>query len=376
MATTETTTKTVAVDECPTTELRITSGDGPVTRTVLRTPPRDADLSEVPIIDISPIYSSSVAARQRVAQQLRDACTNTGFFYITNHGVPADALEAAHAASLEFFRQPRAVKERAHASQSRIYNGYKPPQTQRINPFESVDVRESFSWKYDPKYDESVTDMDAIPAKVSQCPTSEEFLWDATANLPHFKDAILKYWRSCLKLARALVRSFALSLHLPEDYFDDKFSHPDATFSVNYYPPLEQPAAALDESVQVSIGSHTDFQLFTMLWQDSTGGLQVLNKQGQWLKAKPIEGTFVVNIADYMQRITNDLYVSTIHRVQNWSGKERISMPFFFGFNLNESCDVLDSCVAPGEKKKYQEISCHDWVKKRVEEMNRIKGRT
>lgn len=77
--------------------------------------------------------------------------------------------------------------------------------------------------------------------------------------------------------------------------------------SVNYYPPLQQPVSLIDEDIQVSIGSHTDFQLFTMLWQDSVGGLQVLNKQGQWINAKPIEGTFVVNIADYMQRITNDM---------------------------------------------------------------------
>lgn len=81
----------------------------------------------------------------------------------------------------------------------------------------------------------------------------------------------------------------------------------DSENSVNYYPSLKQAKSPADEDTEVSIGSHTDFQLFTMLWQDSTGGLQVLNKQGQWIKAKPIEGTFVVNIADYMQRITNDL---------------------------------------------------------------------
>ncbi|KAI0149326.1 2OG-Fe(II) oxygenase [Pestalotiopsis sp. NC0098] len=354
------------------TQLRIMSGDGPVTRTVLRAPPRDADPSEVPVIDISPIYDPSIAARRRVAEQLRSACTNTGFFYVANHGISAGVLEAAHAASLAFFRQPRAVKDRASSDRSRVFNGYQAPRSQRINPFESVDVRESFSWKYDPAYDDAVADPAAIPAEVARCLVTEDFLWDATANLPAFKAAILEYWRSCLRLARALVRSFALSLHLPEDYFDAKFSYPDATFCVNYYPPLQQVKSPADEDTEVSIGSHTDFQLFTMLWQDSTGGLQVLNKQGQWIKAKPIEGTFVVNIADYMQRITNDLYVSTVHRVQNWSGNERISMPFFFGFNLNESCDVLDSCVPEGEKKKYQEISCRDWVERRAKGMNQI----
>jgi isopenicillin N synthase-like dioxygenase len=218
------------LESCGTTQLRIMSGDGPVTRTVLRTPPRDADPTELPVIDVSDIYSPSLPARRQVAEQLRNACTNTGFFYIANHGINMKILNAAHAASLQFFRQPRAVKDRASSDQSQIFNGYQGPRSQRINPFESVDVRESFSWKYDPKYDESVPDPGAIPAEVARCLISEDFLWDVTTNLPLFKSAILEYWRSCLRLARALVRSFALSLHLPEDYFDGKFSHPDATF--------------------------------------------------------------------------------------------------------------------------------------------------
>jgi isopenicillin N synthase-like dioxygenase len=95
-------------------------------------------------------------------------------------------------------------------------------------------------------------------------------------------------------------------------HFGDAFNQQlmimsDILKSVNYYPPLEQVNVPTDEETEVSIGSHTDFQLFTMLWQDNAGGLQVLNRQGQWINAKPIEGTFVVNIADYMQRITNDL---------------------------------------------------------------------
>lgn len=91
----------------------------------------------------------------------------------------------------------------------------------------------------------------------------------------------------------------------------------------------------------------------------------------RWVHAPPIDGTFVVNFADYFQRITNDNYVSTVHRAQNYSGKERISMPFFFGFNRNESCGVLDSCIEEGEKARYEEISCDDWVRKRVEAMHR-----
>jgi isopenicillin N synthase-like dioxygenase len=308
-----------------------------------------------------------------VARQVRDAATNNGFFYIKNHGIPSEVTDTACESLLEFFRQPQEIKERANVKQSKYYNGYKPPHSQRINPFESVDIRETFSWTYDPRYDPSVPDPTTIPPHIAQYLRCEDFHWEATANLPHLKDAIVRYWRSCLIVARALVRCFALSLDLPEDFFAEKFTHPDAALALNYYPPLPASSLSAEQGeTEVSIGSHTDFQLFTILWQDNNGGLQVLNRQGQWINAKPIPGTFVVNIADYMQRITNDRYVSTVHRAQNCSGKERISMPFFFGFNLNESCGVLDSCVAEGEEKRYDEISCEEWVQRRARAMHRV----
>lgn len=430
-------------------QLQLSSGNGPVYRTVLRTPPRDATPAEIPIIDISGIFSASLKDRKAVARQIHAAATNNGFFYIRNHGVPASVTDAAHAACLSFFRQPQGVKDRANAAQSAYFNGYKPPRTQRINPSESVDNRETFSWTYDPRCDPAVPSLDSVPPRVRSflriepdddtsdagSPGGEEekdqnhlrrFPWSRTQTVPHFAPAVIEYWRSCLTLARALVRSFALSLDLEETFFDSKVTHPDAALALNYYPPLpptpprspeyfqaSSPASlsspspspppqaqpTQQEQEQVSIGSHTDFQLFTILCQDAVPGLQVLSREGQWLNAPPVPGTFVVNIADYLQRITNDLYVSTVHRAinngggstitspthpksqqqqqqpQNHTG-ERVSMPFFFGFNMDESCAVLDSCVAasPGGVRRYDEVSCHDWVRRRVRAMHDTGG--
>ncbi|KAH7304296.1 2OG-Fe(II) oxygenase [Stachybotrys elegans] len=365
--------------QIPSTQLLLSSGNGPVSRTVLQCPPRDAEPSEIPVIDVSGLASSSLADRKLVAQKIHEAATNTGFFYISHHGIPESVINAARKACLDFFQQPVEVKQRANINKSSCFNGYKPPASQRINPFEAIDKREGFSVMYDPRYDPSVHDITAIPKEIAAQLHSEDFHWEATSNLPDFKRAIIDYWRACLGLARALIRCFALSLELDEDFFDSKVSHPDAVMALNYYPPLEavdnlELSAIQSAAQEVSIGSHTDFQLFTILWQDESGGLQVLNREGQWINAKPLEGTFVINIADYMQRITNDRYVSTVHRAKNTSGRERISMPFFVGFNWNESCDVLDSCVAPGETKKYDEISCADWVKRRARATYQTEG--
>lgn len=352
----------------PTTDtfqLPLASGNGPITRTVRRAPARDASLSELPLIDVSPIFSDSLQERKAVAQEIHHAATNTGFFYIANHGVPSELVREAYAASLAFFRQDIDTKMIADTTKSLFGNGYYPRDMQSHNTDEGIDVSETFSIKSDPRLDPTISNIGAIPEAAVEYLHFEDFHWEATVNLPRFKKAMVAYYQSCLVLARALTRAFALSLGLAEHAFDSKVQHSNSNLNLNYHPPLLNLSPDSPNS-RMSIGSHTDFELFTILWQDDVGGLQVLNRDGQWINARPIPDTFVINIADYLQRITNDKYVSTVHRAKNCSGRERISMPFFWGFGLHESCDVLDQCVGPDEGKKYEEIKCAEWFQKRV----------
>lgn len=78
-----------------------------------------------------------------------------------------------------------------------------------------------------------------------------------------------------------------------------------------------------------------------MLWQDSIGGLEILNKNAEWIPAPPIEDTFVVNVGDWLQRVSNGRFVSTVHRVNKLTGdKPRYSMPFFFGLDYDAYREV------------------------------------
>ena len=115
-----------------------------------------------------------------------------------------------------------------------------------------------------------------------------------------------------------------------------------------HYP--EQSHSADDQN---GIGAHTDVECFTMVTQDSAGGLEVLSKSGTWVKAKPIPGSLVVNIADCFMRQTNDFFVSTVHRVINKSGRERYSAPFFFGFDRSKLLEPVSTCVSETNPMKY-----------------------
>lgn len=306
----------------------------------------------MPTIDLTPMHGH-LAARKALAATIRDAAENTGFFYIKQHGVPRRAIAAAHAQAKTFFAQPDAAKRAASNDKSAFFNGWTAIHGSNISPTESRDYREGFMWSYDPRLDPEPKAK--VPAAVKPSLKGEDFVWEATRHLPGFEADVLAYWRECLTLARRLIRVFALALDLPETYFDEIVTFPGADGVFNYYPASTAPA---DATIDVGLGAHTDLQSFTLLWQDAVGGLQVLTKEGQWVKVPPVEDTFVVNIGDFLMRLSNDRLKSTVHRVFNRAPVDRISMPFFFGFNFNEECSVLPSCTSESNPAKYEPITC------------------
>lgn len=173
-------------------------------------------------------------------------------------------------------------------------------------------------------------------------------------------------------LARKLVRVFALALGLDESYFDAIVTHPSADALFIHYPGTGgsnlDPHDQLDN---VGIGSHTDIQCFTLLWQDDSGGLQVLSRTDEWLDAVPKAGTLVVNIGDFLQRLSNDRFRSTVHRVCNRQAASRYSMPFFMGLNEEAICRIVPSCVGE-EGEKHAPISCGEWWAERFR-LTRVK---
>ncbi|KAL2067770.1 hypothetical protein VTL71DRAFT_15866 [Oculimacula yallundae] len=343
-------------------KLELRTAYGPVFRDVLNTPPRECTREEIPIIDLTPLTSPNFEDRKALSKQIRAAAVNTGFFYIKNHGIDDKTIADAKRQCLTFFRQSEDQKLKVSKSKSKYFNGYTGSNNTNISPGESVDMRESLGWRYAPQYDPVTKDMNAVPKEVQPWIRGEEFVWEETSHLPGFKQEVLQYWASCLTLARKLVRIFALSLDLEEDYFDSRTTYPGADGVFNYYPRATEEET---KSNSVGLGSHTDLQLFTLLWQDMTGGLQVLNREGQWIKATSVEGTIVVNIGDFMMRLCNDMYKSTVHRVYNRSKVERVSMPFFFGLNFNCVEGVVPSCTSEDNPPKYEPISCGDWCQLR-----------
>jgi isopenicillin N synthase-like dioxygenase len=170
------------------------------------------------------------------------------------------------------------------------------------------------------------------------------------AEPPGFRDQMLAYQTALRELGNRVLAMLALSLELPADFFAQFYDMPNTTLGLLRYAP--HPASA--SANQLGAGAHTDWGAITLLVQDDLGGLEVRNAEGDWIRAAPLPGTFVVNLGDLMQRWTNGLYHSNMHRVRNNSAtRDRYSMPFFYGPRPDSRIECLPTCVDAEHPAKY-----------------------
>ncbi|KAG9696786.1 putative gibberellin 3-beta hydroxylase, partial [Aureobasidium melanogenum] len=308
------------------------------------------DLGNIPVIDAARIWSDKIEDRKAVAEEIRIASHEIGFFYLINHGIDQKYADEAMQQAKRFFALPEQKKMEVFTGLvPNEYVGYHPMECYNRNGWKHQDLSEAFNWAYDASEDPLAEDK--TQASVS--------IWPS--DLPGFRESLYAYHTKLLALSRRLTGIFALALHLPEEYFDQYIRQPEAGMRILHYP--EQKHSADDQN---GIGAHTDVECFTIVTQDSAGGLEVLSKSGAWIKANPIPGSFVVNIADSFMRQTNDFFVSTIHRVINKSGKERYSAPFFFGFDRAKLLEPVPTCVSDENPMKYPVMTGGEYYKWRT----------
>jgi hypothetical protein len=86
----------------------------------------DRNFTEIPTLDISLMYSDSLADRKELAAKVRDAASRVGFMQIKNHGVDQKIIDDAFAEAKSFFELPQEEKEKVHQSQNKDFQGYEP----------------------------------------------------------------------------------------------------------------------------------------------------------------------------------------------------------------------------------------------------------
>ncbi|KAI6130022.1 hypothetical protein EV401DRAFT_2054474 [Pisolithus croceorrhizus] len=303
-------------------------------------------------IDVYSTVSKDPALRRSLAGDIRNACVTVGFFYVKNHGIPEEVINKAVSASERFFSLPIEAKMKLDIHASPNFKGYTALLGENVNLNNKGDLHEAFDVGWETEEGPTRSDGAMVGRNV----------WPD--NLPGFREDVLAYYDAAVRLGLLLFPLFALALDLPEDFFTDKVTKQAAIVRLLHYPP--QPMQPM-EGVE-GIGAHTDYECFTVLWQqDDTPALQVMNTDGKWIDATPIPGTLVLNLGDQLARWTNDVFKSTVHRAINRTGKRRYSIPLFFGTDYNVVLEPLPGCVSPDNPAKYEVVTAGEYVKSRLE---------
>lgn len=297
----------------------------------------------IPVVDVAALVTHS-GDRQAAANEIGRACREYGFFYIRNHGISSELQEKLESLSRTFFEQNLDTKMQIHISRGgRAWRGYFPVGEELTSGV--PDLKEGIYFGAELGSEDPRVRKGLLMHGPNLFPSE----------LPEFRKTVLEYIDVMTQLGRGIIEGISLSLRLPETYFAENYTaDPLVLFRIFNYP-------ASDDEEGWGVAEHTDYGLLTILKQDNVGGLEV-NVGSAWIAAPPIDGTFVCNIGDMLDKMTGGLYRSTPHRVQNRSGRARLSFPFFFdpGFDARVS-PVLATGVTDDRDERWDHSSVHEF---------------
>ena len=293
------------------------------------------DKGLIPVIDIKPLIDNTDPVA--VASNLHKASQKIGFLYVKGHGISKSVIDNARNSAMNFFHLSDSKKNQVNLHG--VHRGWMKP-----------DLKESFIWGAEISKEESLNNHYAYGN--NKWPTS----------LPNFKNHSLDFFQQTNSVARQLLRGFAMSLGLKDNFFTSDQVQALTRASYVYYPTQSE---RMGED-QFGVGPHTDFGVLTVLSQDHIGGLQVLDLNGNWVHAPPIEDTLVVNVGDLLSRWTDGIFRSTPHRVVNRSGKERLSLVLAYDPAPNTMIDPHD-VFGDHYATEHKPITCGDYLTWRFE---------
>lgn len=308
----------------------------------------------VPTLDIGRFDSDRVA----FVRELGQAYERYGFCGIGGHGIDADLLDGAYDAFKRFFALPLEIKLKYHVPGSGGARGYTPFKIETAKDSQYPDLKEF--WHIGRELPPGSKYQAVMPAN----------LWPG--EVEGFKRYGYGLYEALDALGRRVLRALALYIDLPDDYFEDKVDFGNSILRPIHYPPIETA-----DVPNVRAGAHEDINFITLLVGASAAGLELLNRDGDWLPITTQGDAIVVNIGDMLQRLTNHVYPSTTHRVVNPKGDEarrpRYSVPFFLHPNPDFLIETLPSCISHDNADRYPEpVTADGYLQERLRQIRLV----
>ncbi|MDG2114376.1 MAG: 2-oxoglutarate and iron-dependent oxygenase domain-containing protein [Actinomycetota bacterium] len=290
----------------------------------------------IPVLDLQPLLDGDAEGTRELGRQLRPALREIGFFFIVNHGIPWDEVEAVYAAAAELHALPQEEKDAMPLS--RLIGGY-------------LGMGGGTSFASDiagevrkPNQNEAYFVHEGGYREANQYP-----------DLDGFRELTAHYMEIMSNLGHSLLPVLAASLDLPADWFEPHFDVPSVTLRMSHYPVMEY------EDDEWGVAPHTDGSMLTFLPTNDTPGLEIRPAGRGWITPPVLAEAFLVNSGDILKRWTNDHFLSTAHRVRNASEIDRYAIPFFYGARDDAVLEAAPTTVSDDNPAVYDPITYGDY---------------
>ncbi|KAI9718834.1 MAG: hypothetical protein M1828_006523 [Chrysothrix sp. TS-e1954] len=320
----------------------------------------------LPIIDLSPLSNPNPtpSSLHQLSTDLHTAFKDVGFVYLTNAPISFSHDQIFSIAS-RFFSSPASAKmslakKMFVPTHRNTYRGYFPAQSGSDN------LKEGFEIGPTPAPPSSTTDAN------SSINLTEPNVFPNSPDGRTMAQTTARLHAELQSLSMTLLTLLASSLGKLPTAFTSLLTDSISTLRLLHYPAPPHPlsSSTSTSTSPLTCTPHTDSGLLTLLHQDLTGGLEVLNAAGDWIQAPTVPGAIVVNLGDLLARLSGGVFVATMHRVRSF-GVERYSVPFF--------CEPGGDAMVPGgeggEEVRYARFlrgKMGGWVEFREEEEGEV----
>lgn len=306
----------------------------------------------IPVLGLQDFHANS-SQRTAFVAAVGKALAKIGFFAVVNHGVSSDLIRAAYQAAEAFFALPEEAKRHYEKPELNGQRGFTSFGKEHAKDHPYPDLKEFWHVGRELTQGDALSDRplaNLIPTEV-----------------PEFHPLMVQLYAQLEACAVELLQACALYLGEPETLFSDMIEGSDTILRIIHYPPI--PDSAHPASLRSA--PHEDINLITLLCESTAAGLELLQRNGDWLPVKALPGQIIVDSGDMLQQLTNGRLKSTTHRVVNPSNDRdrRFSMPFFVHPRPEVDLTPLPGCVASVGKQLFPSISAGAYLRQRLQEI-------
>ncbi len=315
-------------------------------------------MKNIPSVDLSDFLSDDPSRKEKFIQKIGNAYEEIGFVALKGHFLSDELTKKLYQEVKAFFELPVEVKAKYEIEGLAGQRGYTSFGKESAKGKKEGDLKEFWH------FGQEIQDGEVLAEKYPDNIIVNE--------VPNFNSTGMEAYRQLEKTAIYVLRALALYIGVEENFFDKFVTNGNSILRPIHYPPIvDKPKGA------VRAAEHGDINLITLLMGASASGLEVKNKQEQWIPVTALPEQLVINVGDMLQRLTNNKLRSTIHRVVNppkedW-GKSRYSIPFFTHPKSEMNLSCLPECIDQNHPKLYDDITAGAYLNERLKELGLLK---